>query len=50
MNKKPRIGAFVLESLTSGMYTNPMDAIREYIQNSADSIRIAEKFGYISPW
>jgi len=34
----PRIGSFVLDTLTTGMYTNPLDVIREYIQNSTDSI------------
>lgn len=38
----PKIGAFVLETLTTGMYTNPLDTLREYIQNSFDSIREAE--------
>ena len=33
MNRTPKIGAFVLETLTTGMYTNPLDSIREYIQN-----------------
>lgn len=41
----PRIGAFVLETLTTGMYTNPLDTLREYVQNSYDSIRESEKNG-----
>lgn len=45
MKHKPVIGAFVLESLTSGMYTNPFDCIREYIQNSYDSIFSGQKKG-----
>jgi molecular chaperone HtpG len=49
MKRRLKVGAFVLESLTSGMYTNPMDALREYIQNSADSIRVAEKCGLVPP-
>ena len=48
MEKTPRIGAFVLETLTTGMYTNPLDTIREFIQNAADSIRKAEDTGVIS--
>jgi len=43
MKKTPKIGAFVLETLTTGMYTNPLDTLREYIQNSSDSIRKAEQ-------
>ncbi|MFC1601551.1 ATP-binding protein [Candidatus Sumerlaeota bacterium] len=38
-----RIGAFVLETLTTGMYRNPLDALREYVQNAFDSIRAAER-------
>ncbi|MHA1790855.1 MAG: ATP-binding protein [Candidatus Helarchaeota archaeon] len=32
------IGKFILESLTTGMYRNPMIIFREYIQNSTDAI------------
>jgi len=42
-----RIGAFVLETLTTGMYRNPLDALREYVQNAFDSIRSAERGGVI---
>ncbi len=42
-----RIGAFVLETLTTGMYRNPLDALREYVQNAFDSIRTAERDGVI---
>nr|VFK10630.1 MAG: Histidine kinase-, DNA gyrase B-, and HSP90-like ATPase [Candidatus Kentron sp. LPFa]VFK26719.1 MAG: Histidine kinase-, DNA gyrase B-, and HSP90-like ATPase [Candidatus Kentron sp. LPFa] len=38
-----RIGAFVLETLTTGMYRNPLDTLREYIQNAFDAIRTAER-------
>lgn len=48
------VGAFVLDTLTVGMYTDARDAIREYIQNSLDGIRhgvdqglLAEKDGQI---
>lgn len=47
MENRPKIGAFVLETLTTGMYTNPLDALREYIQNSLDSIRKAERNGVL---
>jgi hypothetical protein len=43
MPQVPKIGAYVLETLTTGMYTNPLDAIREFVQNAADSIRRAEE-------
>lgn len=43
----PRIGAFVLETLTTGMYTNPLDTLREYVQNSFDAIREAERNGVL---
>lgn len=44
MNPMPKIGAFVLETLTTGMYTNPLDSIREYIQNASDAIITAKRF------
>ncbi len=37
----PFLGAFVLETLTIGMYGESRNAIREYIQNAFDSIRRA---------
>jgi molecular chaperone HtpG len=37
-NKDINIGKFTLDSLTSGMYNNPLCIFREYIQNSADAI------------
>jgi len=36
--KKPIIGQYILDTLTMGMYNNPLMVLREYIQNSADSI------------
>lgn len=42
MPQFPKIGAFVLETLTTGMYTNPLDTVREFVQNAADSIFQAE--------
>jgi len=41
MESTPKVGAYVLETLTTGMYANPLDSLREYIQNAADSIRKA---------
>jgi len=43
----PKIGAFVLETLTTGMYTKSLDCLREYVQNSADSIRRIEQQGLL---
>lgn len=43
MTESPVIGSFVLESLTTGMYRDPMDTLREFVQNAADSIRHAEE-------
>lgn len=42
-----KIGAYVLETLTTGMYTNPLDSLREYVQNSFDSIKDAEELGIL---
>lgn len=47
MSHAPKVGVFVLETLTTGMYTNPLDTIREYVQNAADSIRQAEQNGIL---
>jgi hypothetical protein len=33
-----RIGAYVLDSLTTGLYRYPFDAVREYVANARDSI------------
>lgn len=46
-NRAPRIGASVLETLTTGMYSNPLDTIREYVQNAFDSIRSGEREGLL---
>jgi hypothetical protein len=35
------VGSFFLETLTTGMYENPFHCIREYIQNSFDSVNDA---------
>lgn len=42
------IGKYTLESLTTGMYTNPFIIYREYVQNAADGIDEAVRFGLIS--
>lgn len=42
-----RIGANVLDTLTTGMYTNPLDAVREYVANARDAIVAASDQGLI---
>ncbi len=44
---QPHFGAFVLETLTMGMYGESRNAIREYVQNSFDSIRQAVREGQL---
>ena len=43
----PHIGAFVLETLTLGMYGEPCHTLREYVQNSFDAIRSAQRTGFL---
>lgn len=40
---EPYFGGFVLETLTVGMYGESRNALREYVQNSFDSIRRAHR-------
>ena len=47
MNEKIIIGKHTLESLTSGMYSDPYVVFREYIQNSVDAIDTAIKRGIL---
>lgn len=42
------IGKYALESITTGMYINPLDVLREYIQNSSDAIDEAIGLGNLS--
>jgi hypothetical protein len=44
----PHFGAFVIETLTLGMYGESRNAIREYVQNSRDSLRQAIDDGLIT--
>ena len=46
--RNPHIGAFVLETLTLGMYGEPRHTLREYIQNAYDSIRTAKRMKILS--
>lgn len=43
----PHIGAYVLETLTLGMYGEPRHTLREYVQNSFDSIRAAQRTKFL---
>ncbi|MBY2941831.1 hypothetical protein HFN97_20540 [Rhizobium laguerreae] len=43
----PHIGAFVLETLTLGMYGEPRHTLREYVQNSFDAIRAARRTRFL---
>jgi hypothetical protein len=36
--ESPLIGKHTFETLTTGMYSDPLDCLREYVQNSVDSI------------
>jgi molecular chaperone HtpG len=38
MRVDPKIGRFLLESITRGLYGDPLCILREYVQNSVDSI------------
>ena len=42
-----KAGMYLLETLTAGMYNDPLAIYREYVQNAADSIDIALK---TNPW
>ncbi len=35
---KPEVGKYILDTISIGMYNNPLMILREYIQNSTDSI------------
>ena len=42
-----RVGKYTLESLTTGMYSDPKIVYREYIQNSVDSLEHAVSLGML---
>lgn len=45
----PLIGRQMLEIVTAGMYSDPRMIFREFVQNSADSIDLAQDRGLIEP-
>ena len=44
-----QVGKYTLESLTTGMYSDPKIVYREYIQNSVDSLENAVSLGLLEP-
>ena len=46
-NEKIQVGKFTLESLTTGMYSDPKIVYREFIQNSVDSLEEAARIGLV---
>ena len=42
-----QLGVHLLESITLGMYSEPLHCVREYIQNAFDSIRAARREGLL---
>ena len=43
------VGSYSLESLTTGMYEDPLHCVREYVQNGFDAIRTARSDNIIAP-
>ncbi len=48
-NEAVQVGKYTLESLTTGMYSDPKIVYREYIQNSVDSLENAAASGLLEP-
>ena len=44
-----QLGVHLLETITLGMYSEPLHCVREYIQNAFDSIRSARRQGVLGP-
>lgn len=49
MAENIQVGKYTLESLTTGMYSDPKIIYREYIQNSVDALESAVEMGIIEP-
>ncbi len=47
IDESVQVGKYTLESLTTGMYSDPKIVYREYIQNSVDSLEEAVRAGII---
>jgi molecular chaperone HtpG len=48
-NETVQVGKYTLESLTTGMYSDPKIVYREYIQNAVDSLETAVAQNLIEP-
>ena len=48
-NREPTLGVHLLETITKGMYSEPLHTIREYVQNAYDSIRAARRNRLLKP-
>ncbi len=48
-DNEPTLGVHLLGTITTGMYSNPLDSIREYVQNGYDSIRTARREALLQP-
>ena len=48
-NENVQVGKYTLESLTTGMYSDPKIVYREYIQNSVDSLETAVSNNLLEP-
>lgn len=46
---QPTLGVHLLETITTGMYSEPLHSVREYVQNAYDSIRAARRRGLLGP-
>lgn len=46
---QPTLGVHLLETITKGMYSEPLHSVREYVQNAYDSIRSARRRGLLEP-
>ena len=46
---QPTLGVHLLETITKGMYSEPLHSVREYVQNAYDSIRAARRKGLLRP-
>ncbi len=49
MEENIQVGKYTLESLTTGMYSDPKIIYREYIQNSVDALEMAVQNNLIEP-
>ena len=47
-SRQPTLGVHLLETITRGMYSEPLHSAREYVQNAYDSIRSARRSGLLA--